>query len=344
MTKTAAKYHEVRYRIAGADTAWSEPQRFAATAEKVVNGLSRGKTYNVQARSISACGAMSGWADQADIVVPATNQRVSQSNINMLRVGGVGSAWTGFSISYTSTPTAATISCTAGTLQDGADNPAYAASSVAVSGAADTTVTYYLYYDDPQGNGGTFALGATTTYSDLSANQGRINVGEVAVNFPATGTGGGAGAPGGGGSGCVTIDSMVIVLVDGGEVPTRAGDVKVGDVLRLFDEVTLEPLQGTVSYSEAKLQPCVEISTASGKILHCSVSAPIPTQRGGLRTAPNVAGHAVAIRVDSVPQWDDVTTVRVIGERMVQHITCENGCFWADDVGHHNLKPAQELP
>lgn len=344
MTKTAAKYHEVRYRIAGADTAWSEPQRFAATAEKVINGLSRGKTYNVQARSISACGAMSGWLDQADIAVPNTNQRISQGNINMLRVGGVGSAWTGFSISYTSTPTAATISCTAGTLQDGANNPTYAASSVTVSGTASTTVTYYLYYDDPTGAGGAKTLGATTVYSNLSANQGRIFVGQVDVAFPASGSGGGGGSPGGGGPGCVTVDSVVIVLIDGVETPTRAGDVKVGDMLRLFDPVTLEPLQGVVSYSEPKRQPCVEISTASGKILHCSVSAPIPTQRGGLRTAPNVAGHAVAIRVDSVPQWDDVTTVRVIGERMVQHITCENGCFWADDVGHHNLKPIQELP
>lgn len=287
---------------------------------------------------------MSAWLNQSNIVVPATQQRVSQGNIAMLRVGGIGSAWTGFSISYTSSPTSATISCTAGTLQDGANNPAYAASSVTVSGTASTTVTYYLYYDDPTGTGGTKTLGATTVYSNLSANQGRIFVGQVDVAFPASGSGGGGGSPGGGGSGCVTVDSIVIVILDGAETPTRAGDVKVGDVLRLFDPVTLAPLQGVVSYSEAKLQPCVEISTAAGKILPCSISAPIPTKRGGLRTAPNVAGHAVAIRIDSVPQWDDVTTVRVIGERMVQHITCENGCFWANDVGHHNLKNIPDLP
>ena len=338
MAKTAARYFEVRYRIAGADTAWSVPVRYGATQEIVLTGLSRGASYDVQARYISACGAMSAWLDQTGVTVPATNQRIGQGNINTLNTGGIRSAWTGFSISYTSTPTSATISCTAGTLQDGAGNPSYAASSVTVSGTAGTTVTYYLYYDDPQGNGGTFALGATTTYSDLSANQGRIFVGNTDVVFPTSGSGSGGGSPGGGG--CVTVDSIVIVLDDGVEVPTRAGDVKVGDVLRLFDEVTLEPRTGVVSYSEPKLQRCVQVSTKSGKLLNCSTSAPIPTQRGGLRTAPNVAGHAVAIRVNGEARWDDVATVSVIGERMVQHITCENGCFWADDVGHHNLKPA----
>lgn len=88
----------------------------------------------------------------------------------MLRVGGIGSAWTGFGISYTSTDTSATISCTAGTLQDGVLNPSYGASSVTVSGTPSTTATYFLYYDDPSGTGGTLTLGASTTYSDLSAN------------------------------------------------------------------------------------------------------------------------------------------------------------------------------
>lgn len=88
----------------------------------------------------------------------------------MLRVGGIGSAWTGFGISYTSIDTSATISCTAGTLQDGVLNPSYGASSVTVSGTPSTTATYFLYYDDPSGTGGTLTLGASTTYSDLSAN------------------------------------------------------------------------------------------------------------------------------------------------------------------------------
>jgi mRNA-degrading endonuclease toxin of MazEF toxin-antitoxin module len=141
------------------------------------------------------------------------------------------------------------------------------------------------------------------------------------------------------GPGCVLVDSEVIAVVDGQDVTKRAGDVQVGDTLRLFDPVTLAPTTGVVSYSEPTPQPCVVITTRSGKRLRCSTSAPIPTQHGGLRTAPNVAGQAVAVRVDGVAQWEEVASVRVLGRQMVQHITCENGCFWADDVGHHNLKP-----
>lgn len=252
----------------------------------------------------------------------------------MLTIGGIRSAWTGFSISYTSTPTAATISCTAGTLQDGASNPSYAASSVTVSGSAGSTVHYWLYYDDPTGAGGTVTLGATTTYSDLSANQGRINVGDLDVVFPASGTGGGSGNPGGGG--CVVVDSLV--MLDDGTL-VRAGDIAIGDVLRLFDPVTLEARSGTVSYSAAKMQPCVEIVTQSGKMLRCSTSAPIPTLASGLLLAPDIKGEHIAIH-DGSARWDRVVSVKPIGDHLVHHITCENGCFWADGVGHHNLKPA----
>lgn len=198
MAVSSAIRREVRWRVTGTDP-WSDIANCSPVAELRLEGLDRAKTYDVEVRDISACGAASAWVLHT-AVLPDNNQRISNSNINMLRTGGIGSAWLGFSINYTSTPTSATISCTSGTLQDGARNPAYAASSVVVSGTASTTVRHWLYYDDPAGTGGTLALNATTTYSDLAANQGRINVGTVDVTFPASGTGSGGGTPGGGGS------------------------------------------------------------------------------------------------------------------------------------------------
>lgn len=137
---------------------------------------------------------------------------------------------------------------------------------------------------------------------------------------------------GGGGGGCVTADAL---LPDG----RLAGDVREGDTLSMADPLTLEPMTGVVSYSEAKLQPCVEIITESGIVLRCSTTAPIPT-REGVRTAPNVAGREIPILVGGIARWDRVKRMRSLGMQWVQHITCEDGCFWAGTVAgyilHHN--------
>lgn len=351
MATSAAASYEVRFRAAGTTDNWSDIQDFKPGQEIKLTSTNRARSYDAQARSVSRCGARSAWVP-VTVIVDDANQRVSQSNISMLTVGGIRSAWSGLAIAYTSTPTSATISCTAGTLRDGGTNPSYSASSVTVSGAAGTSATYWLYYDDPRGVGGTFPLGATTTYEDLSANGSRVWVGNVVVSYPATGTGGGGGGTGGGGVGCVEVDAIVLVIDEHGNVaPKRAGDIVVGNQLWGADEVTLEAKIFTVSYSEAKLQPAVEINAAGAARLRCSTSAPIPTP-DGLRTAPNVAGKQLASRgwtSDGAGTWVDVGVVRGVGEILVQHITAQNGCFWAASDGknfilHHNLKNLPENP
>lgn len=145
------------------------------------------------------------------------------------------------------------------------------------------------------------------------------------------------------GGGCPTIDSMVLVVVDGADVPRRAGDVVPGDVLRTFDPDTLAPTTATVTDSVQELQPCVAVSTAAGKVLRCSTSAPLPTRRGKLVLAPNAACHDIAVRVAGASAWSAVTRIRSLGLQPVQHISCSDGCFWADDCGHHNKAPRQGL-
>jgi hypothetical protein len=94
----------------------------------------------------------------------------------------------------------------------------------------------------------------------------------------------------GGGGGCVLTTAFVRVVRDDAEEIIRAGEVKVGDVLVGADPITLEPRHAEVTYSEAKLQPCVELESVGGVVLPCSRSAPIPTT-GGLTLAPDLEGR-----------------------------------------------------
>jgi hypothetical protein len=146
-----------------------------------------------------------------------------------------------------------------------------------------------------------------------------------------------------GGGGCVEVDSL---LPDG----RRAGDVKVGDVMQLGDEHSLEGSLGTVTYSERKAAKGYRILTEGGFSLVCSDTAPIPTKDHGLVLAPELLGKTVAVRKDeggsSLTGWERVTSVLEVGQIEVQHITVGDKCFWAGEVRgafllHHNLKATE---
>src|SRR5690625_6997380 len=107
---TAVRNIEVRYRIAGGDTAWSSPVAIGSGDALDIPNLTRGKTYNVQARAYGMGDMPSLWADQPDLVVPYENQRVAPKNLNTLNVGGIRSAWNRLSISYAGQGADATIS------------------------------------------------------------------------------------------------------------------------------------------------------------------------------------------------------------------------------------------
>jgi hypothetical protein len=94
----------------------------------------------------------------------------------------------------------------------------------------------------------------------------------------------------GGGGGCVLTTAFVRSIRDGKEEVIRAGEVKVGDILVGADPITLEPTTHAVTYSQAKMQPCVELESVGGVVLPCSRSAPIPTT-DGLTLAPDLEGR-----------------------------------------------------
>lgn len=344
MAKTAVDHMEVRWRVRDSGEAWSSPQRVRAVDEVVVEDLDRSKDYEFQARNVSACGAKSNWASALTHTVPSNNQRIGQGNLSMSTVGGIRSAWVGGAITYSATPTSATINVASGTLQDGVVNPAYAASSTTVSGTASTTVHYWLYYDDPSGNGGSLALGATTNYTALTASPGRVWVGELDVNFPASGTSSGSGTGGGGGP-CVSVDSWVLERSRGWIV---AGSVRVGDELRLLNPITLEQRWGVVSHSAPELAARVRFH-AGGEALTCSTSAPIGIKGGDAIAASDLAGRRVPLLMEMGDGmkgvFAEVGEVEQLPDGLVQHITCENDFFLASDspgagFAHHNLKAA----
>jgi len=138
--------------------------------------------------------------------------------------------------------------------------------------------------------------------------------------------------------GCVVTDSLLPDM-------RRAGEVAVGDYLQMADQVTLADRTDRVTYSEPKLQPCVEIVTVSGAVLRCSTSAPIPTP-SGVVLAPHLAGRRVAVKDGDGVRWEAVARLRGIGMQVVQHITVNDGCFWAGAepgryILHHNKRSAE---
>jgi hypothetical protein len=251
----------------------------------------------------------------------------TQRNLPMVTWGNYGSMWSGLTLTYSSTTTSCTFSASAASLIGGGDSIAYNSSTVTVTGSAGTTVTYWLYYDDPTGTGGSKSLQATTTQLNSLNSNGRVRVGQVTVTYPTSGTGGGT-APGG----CPQVDEPVIRRGPcGAHATIRAGDVRDGDYLLLSSGQW-----GRVTYSETKLQPGVRVVGTDGSSITCSATAPLETAEGPCVLAPYTRGLVLRHRLVGGMRVADVFDA---GDIWVQHITCENDCFWVGDYSHHNLKP-----
>lgn len=275
-----------------------------------------------------------------DVRVAGSGARLGDlRNQVMAGVGNYASGWSGGSISYTATSTSATISAGAATLVIGSQSLAYSASSTTVSGSAGVTRTYYLYYDDDSYTGGSKTLHATTSQITALSADGRVFVGQVTVTFPTSGSG-----SGGGGTGCPDENAWVLRADPDGIRPdwcVRAKDVKVGNYLRLTDGRA-----GEVTYSQRKPALRVKVFDENGATLICSRSAPLELagSAGECVLAPDATGCQIKAREGCVKFDPIVWKVEDAGPGHVQHITCQNACFWTGDdpgylFGHHNLKP-----
>lgn len=205
MTVPAA-FYEIRYQPSNDDTVDWVTESVPATQNVALKGLQPGVQYLFEARSVAANGRSSDWVPVL-VAVPGTN-RTGALALPTNVIGNRASMWDiNTSVTYAASSPAtgqgsATINVSAGTLVIGGSTINYGASSATVSGAAGTSRTVYLYYDDPRLQGGSRALGIANTVVESANADGRVAIIALRIDFPAPGgTGGGGGGIGGGGGG-----------------------------------------------------------------------------------------------------------------------------------------------
>lgn len=180
-------------------------------------------------------------------------------------------------------PATATMTVGAATALIGSRSVSYGSMSVSVTGTGGSTLTYYLYFDDPAYAGGTPVLNATTNGNDCYASNGLVYAGQISVTFPTSGTSSGSGT----GGTCVADDMWVCAGL-------RAGDALTGDA---FDCVDFPSGQGKhvrrlIGWTPGE-EACVRIVTDGGAVLVCSVSTPFDTPNGRTLYAPEMLGEEV---------------------------------------------------
>lgn len=259
----------------------------------------------------------------------------TQRNLPLVTWGNYGGGWSGLTLTYNTTTTTCAFSASAASYVGGGDSIAYNAGSVTVSGTAGSTVTYYLFYDDPSMTGGSKTLQATTSQiTSLNAN-GRVLIGSAKVTYPTSGTG-----TGGGGTACPHVDAWVIRRgADGMPHYARAGTVEVDDYLLRADG-----RWGRVSYAQSVLAPGVRVTERHGHTLTCSASAPLQLADLNSVVAAHAAHRSIRARVVGADRLAQITSVKDVGTIWVRHITLEDDFFWVGDsptflFSHHNLKP-----
>lgn len=248
-----------------------------------------------------------------------------QRNLPTVASMNLNYSWNG-TVSYSASPTSATISTTSATVYVGSVSVSYSAMSCTVSGSASTTVVYWLYVDDPNYAGGTGAAGlqATTDPNVLVQADGRVFVGKISVTFPASGTGGGSGGTGGGSGSCPRSDMWVL---------TKAGLKRARDVVQGDRLLALTPgLNGgrwvECTSNDVSLQPCWKITSASGVELVCSDSTPITLRDHSIIWPADIDGHALPIWIDGALSWE-ACRAEFAGMATVQYIRCGGNIYAA---------------
>ena len=233
----------------------------------------------------------------------------NQFNLHSTTVGSVRSRWDGLSITYsvptTGAPATVTINASAATLRSGSASVNYNASSVQVSQARSTTVTYQLYYLDATPSGGSRTLNATTDANALANTDDVMWVGAVTVIVPAAGTGSsGGGDPGGG---CVAADA---VMADG----RMAADWRTGDVSPCWAPEHGFHLRPCLAAAAPILRPCVRLVVASGHSITLSADTPVygPVPASEMLGRPIFAARGDDIEIERVVRVEDAGWRQVV--------------------------------
>lgn len=293
-------------------------------------------------------GTIYGRTAQSDLYSSGGVNRVG------LRVAGSGhvmgnqlNAPNSLTLNYGASRTATAVTATSAgavsinvfTFKMGGASVTYSAVSNAVNGLTIGT-TYQIYCHDSGGTGGTktWSAVAGTQLDALSIADDVVIAGQVTIPS--------SGSSGGGGTGCPDENAWVLRADPDGvrdDWCVQAKTIIAGlHYLRLTDGRI-----GLATYSERKASPRVRVVTTDGdRSLTCSTSAPLELFRGSGKCvlAPESAAHWISTRFQGWAGAALIDRAEDAGPGFVQHITCQNACFWAGDdpdylFGHHNLKP-----
>lgn len=335
---------EVRWRVAGSGQPWAIGRYPPEASNITIPGLTRGITYDGEARAIGPGGLSSAWVPVTWDV--ADGNRTSSTSLPPVTVGNVSSRWiSGTEISWSGTSTTITLSVTAGVLQVGDQQISYGASSVEITGTANEVRTVYLYYDDPYWEGGSRTLGATMDSVASMSKPGRVLIDQVTVTFASSGgssSGGGDIGGGGGGSGPTCPDESAWLLVRGQDGKPKAiqwKDACEGDHAMLEDG-----RWGRLSHLRRTRAERVRVVFGQERTLTCSRTAPLRRAGGGTLLAPATIGAALAYLACGERTSAIAARVEDAGIGWVVQFTCQKSFVWTGDdpdhlLAHHNLKP-----
>jgi hypothetical protein len=242
---------------------------------------------------------------------------------------GTSFVFTG-TITYSATPTSATISVTAGNAVSGNTVIPYSAMSKVVTGTANTTVQYYLYIHDPLYAGGAQTLQASTVFDNTADDDGSIYIGFVTVVFPAIGGGTSSGG-GGSAAGSYCVEASMKVYTARGWIP--AGEVEPGDYVRVLTSGGKDLTWVPVDANNHAMQQCYKLAGTESDIeVTISETTPLQLEDGTLiypevvdgKCLPFVEGKEGADRL-----WYETVRAEALGLRPVCLIECNNGVYVA---------------
>jgi len=236
-------------------------------------------------------------------------------------------------VTYTASPGApatATISVAAFTMLSGSVSVSYGAKSVGTTGSNNTTVTYFLYLDDPTYSG-TGTLVATTNGNTIYSADGRIFIGTCPVNYPALGSGptsgGGTGGGRGGVDSCVCIDMYL-------SEHFMAEEAREGFVIDCLDlPVSDKKFQRKIKAIRFAEEECVTIVTEGGAELDLSASTPFDLIDGRVAFADGMLGEIVV----TDRGLEVVTEVKPIGVQPVARISVGGISYAAGRNPNHRI-------
>lgn len=183
------------------------------------------------------------------------------------------------------------------------------------------------------GNTWTFSGdGVTTQFSTPGSTSSAVT--DYQVTIDGTPVQSNPNYPGGGGIGCPDVNEVL-------PCGRRAGDIKAGDNILVYDPETGEESVDEVTHSDTKPALRFRIVTAAGKSMVCSDTAQLRIREGGYRNPMHILHREVCVRINGQACWAEVAEVQDLGMGQVQHISVNGKDYWVGDMLHHNRKPDQ---